>query len=101
MNRRYSLTLDLKDDKELIEQYDIYHKKVWPEIIDSIKVSGITEMEIYRKDTRLFMIMEVNESFSFEKKKELDEANPIVQEWEHLMWKFQQPVPGAPAGSKW
>ena len=101
MNRRYCLILDLKDDPMLISQYEAYHKNVWPEIIDSIRESGITEMEIYRKDTRLFMIMEVNESFSFEKKQELDAANPKVQEWEQLMWKFQQPVPGAPDGAKW
>jgi L-rhamnose mutarotase len=49
----------------------------------------------------MFMIMEVNESFSFEKKARADSANPKVQEWEQLMWKFQQALPQAKPGEKW
>jgi L-rhamnose mutarotase len=47
------------------------------------------------------MIMEVSESFSFSGKAEADRSNPKVQEWEKLMWKFQQPLPQAKAGEKW
>jgi L-rhamnose mutarotase len=99
--RKYCLALDLKDDKSLIEQYEAYHQKVWQEILESIKGSGIETMEIYRVNTRLFMIMEVNETFSFEAKKKADETNPKVQEWEALMWKFQQALPFASPGEKW
>src|SRR5260370_30895470 len=65
MIRRYCLTLDLKDDPKLIAEYKRYHEKIWPEITRSIKDSGIEDMEIYLYGTRMFMIMEVNESFSF------------------------------------
>jgi L-rhamnose mutarotase len=99
--KRYSLTLDLKNDPELIEQYEKIHKEVWPEIIKSIKDSGIENMEIYRYETRLFMIMEVNNDFSFDKKNEADKQNEKVQQWEELMWKYQQPLPGSAAGEKW
>jgi L-rhamnose mutarotase len=99
--KRYSLTLDLKNDAELIQQYEQIHKKVWPEIISSIKESGIENMEIYRYETRLFMIMEVNDNFSFEKKNEMDKQNEKVQQWEKLMWKYQQPLPGSAEGEKW
>jgi len=99
--KRYSLTLDLKNDAELIQQYEEIHKEVWPEIISSIKESGIENMEIYRYETRLFMIMDVNDNFSFEKKNELDKQNEIVQEWEKLMWRYQQPLPGSAEGEKW
>ena len=99
--RRYSLTLDLKNDPELISQYERFHKKVWPEIISSIKDAGIENMQIYRYGTRLFMIMEVNDDFSFEKKKEADKNNAKVREWEELMWKYQQPVEGTAEGEKW
>ena len=30
--KRYCLTLDLKDDAELIAEYEAYHREVWPEI---------------------------------------------------------------------
>ena len=101
MTRRYCLTLDLKDDPELIAEYRRYHEKIWPQITRSIRDSGIEDMEIYLLGTRMFMIMEVNERFSFAEKSELDRANPKVQEWEQLMWTFQRPLPQAKPGEKW
>jgi len=67
----------------------------------SILDSGITSMEIYRCDNRLFMIMDTDDSFSFERKAAMDAANEKVQEWETLMWKFQQPLKNARPGEKW
>lgn len=101
--KRYCLALDLIDDPVLIAEYESWHKKenAWPEIMKSIKDSGITNMEIYRTANRLFMIMETDDSFSFERKGAMDDANPKVQEWEQLMWKFQQPMPCAKKGEKW
>jgi len=98
---RYCLALDLIDDPELIMEYEKYHHKIWPEIHDSIVGSGITAMQIYRFSNRLFMIMDVNDRFSFERKSAADATNVKVQEWETLMWKYQQSVPGAKAGEKW
>ena len=99
--RRYCLTLDLKNDPALIAEYRKYHEKIWPEITKSIKDSGIEDMEIYLLDTRMFMIMEVNDRFSFQEKAAADLANPKVREWEQLMWKFQQSLPEAKPGEKW
>jgi len=99
--RRYCLTLDLKDDPALIAEYRAYHEKIWPEITKSIKDAGIEEMEIYLLGTRMFMIMEVNERFSFEAKASADHQNPRVQEWEQLMWRFQRALPQAKPGEKW
>jgi len=101
MSRRFCLTLDLKNDPKLITEYKKYHEKIWPEITASIRESGIEDMEIYLMGTRMFMIMEVNESFSFAKKSAADATNPKVQEWEQLMWKFQQALPEAKPGEKW
>ena len=101
MVRRYCLTLDLKNDPKLIAEYKRYHEEVWPEILQAIRGSGIEDMEIYLLGTRMFMIMEVNESFSFEAKRKADEADPKTQEWEALMWKYQQALPQAKPGEKW
>lgn len=101
MNRRFCFTLDLKSDPGLIAEYRNYHEKIWPEITEAIKNSGIVDMEIYLLGSRMFMIMEVNESFSFEKKAKADQQNSKVQEWEQLMWKFQQALPEAEPGEKW
>ena len=101
MMRRYTLALDLVDDQSLIEEYEYYHANVWPEIKSSIVDAGIVNMEIYRFENRLFMIMEVNDQFTFENKAELDSKNEKVQDWEKLMWKYQQAIPGAKEGEKW
>lgn len=98
---RYCLALDLKDDPQLIAAYDEYHQSVWPEVIDSIKSSGIQTLEIYRVGNRLFMIIEANADFSFEQKAVLDAKNEIVQQWEKTMWEYQQALPVAKPGEKW
>ena len=98
MSKRYCLALDLKNEPDLIRKYEEHHKKVWPEIIASIKTSGIEQMEIYRFRARLFMVMDVSDDFSFGKKGEMDRNNSKVQEWEELMWKYQQPLS---QGEKW
>lgn len=101
MTKRYCLTLDLKNDPGLIAEYKRYHEKIWPEITRSIRDAGIENLEIYLRGTRLFMILEAAEDFSFERKAAMDRANPKVQEWENLMWKFQQALPGARPDEKW
>jgi L-rhamnose mutarotase len=101
MSRRFCLALDLKDDPKLIREYEEHHRAVWPEILQNIRDSGILEMEIYRVANRLFMVMEVNEQFSFDTKLGADQNNLKVQEWEQLMWKYQQALPVAKFGEKW
>lgn len=92
--------LDLQNDPKLIEEYENYHKNIWPEIKESIIGAGITNMEIFRTGDRLFMVMETSESFDGDAKAKADAENPKVQEWENLMWKFQKPLPWAKEGEK-
>ncbi|MDR6403806.1 MULTISPECIES: L-rhamnose mutarotase [Chryseobacterium] len=99
--KKFCLALDLIDDPELIAEYEKYHQNVWPEVKQSILDSGIINMEIYRIQNRLLMIVEADENFSFEAKNEADKNNLKVQEWEELMWKFQQQLPNSKPGEKW
>ena len=99
--KRYCYALDLVDDEHLIQEYIDYHNKVWPEVQKSILDSGILLMEIYCVGNRLFMITDVNEDFSLDKRASNDSSNRKVQEWENLMWKYQQKLPFAKEGEKW
>lgn len=99
--KRHTFALDLKDDPKLIAEYEAYHQNIWPEIAKSITEAGIVNLEIYRVANRLFMIMDVDATFSFEAKAQADEANPKVVEWEALMWKYQQALPIAKPWQKW
>ena len=98
---RYCLALDLIHDEALIKEYEEYHQKVWPEILQSIKEAGIEQMEIYRTGNRLFMIMQTDDDFDLEQKVKADADNEKVQEWETLMWQYQQALPGSKPGEKW
>jgi L-rhamnose mutarotase len=96
MTKRICLGLDLQDDSKLIEEYTRYHEPggVWPEIIQSLYDSGIVDMEIYLLGNRLFMILEAGDTFSLERKANMDRANEKVQQWELLMREnFQQALP--------
>lgn len=99
--KRYCLAVDLVDDPEMIAEYEAYHKQIRPEIEKSILDAGVTQMEIFRSGNRLFMIMETEDDFSFDVKAAMDASNPKVQEWEQLMWKYQQGIPTAKPGEKW
>jgi len=98
---RHCLTLDLQDDPQKIAEYKRHHEKIWPEVRDSLLNAGVTAMEIYLTGTRMFMIMDVSDDFSIEKKAAMDRANPKVQEWEALMANFQAVPPGADPVRRW
>ncbi len=98
---RWCLALDLKDDPALIDEYCRLHEDIWPEIATSIRDAGIVGMQIWRTGNRLFMVMETDARFDPKAKALADATNPRVQEWESLMWRFQQPLPWAAAGEKW
>jgi L-rhamnose mutarotase len=98
---RYCLTFDLQNDAKKIAEYKRRHEKIWPEIRDSLFDAGVVAMEIYLTGTRLFMIMDVNDSFSLDKKAEMDRANPKVQQWEAEMTEFQAVPEGADPVRRW
>ncbi len=101
--KKFCLALDLKNDPELIHQYENYHKpeNAWPEVTQSILASGVTAMEIYRTGNRLFMIMETKDDFDFSRKEQMDRGNAKVMEWEALMSQFQLPLIGSAPDEKW
>ncbi|OYU95949.1 MAG: L-fucose mutarotase [Bacteroidetes bacterium B1(2017)] len=97
----YYLALDLKNDAELIAEYEAYHKAVWPEVLEQIKATGILSCDIYRVHNRLVMVLVTEPTFSFSAKAHADANHAKVQEWETLMWNYQQAIPGSGPTEKW
>jgi L-rhamnose mutarotase len=94
--------LDLKDDPELVAQYEAHHRAVWPEVSRHLAESGVTSMEIYRLGTRLCMVMETDDArFDARRMARAQAEDARLAEWERLMWTFQAPTPWTPAGEKW
>ena len=101
--KTYCLALDLHDDPGLIEEYKRYHRRedIWPEVVSHILSRGILSQEIYLAGNRMVMILKTTDEFSFAAKATSDQANPAMQEWKRLMWKYQKPIPSARPGEKW
>jgi L-rhamnose mutarotase len=103
MSQRHVLTLDLKDDPGLIERYRAWHRPGGPPpaVMESLRATGIVELEIFLSGNRLVMILLAINSFSFEALARLNDANADMQAWETLMWTFQKAIPWAEPGQKW
>jgi len=96
------LALDLKDDAELIEQYEIEHRRIWPDIAAQLREHGVTDMRIFRLGTRLVMLMETDDRrFDAAAFAASQRDNPIVQQWEARMDRYQTPTPWSQPGTKW
>ncbi|SOC57421.1 L-rhamnose mutarotase [Chromohalobacter canadensis] len=99
---RYCLMLDLVDDEALIAEYEQRHREIWPTVREHLKRCGVAEMALYRLGTRLTMIMETDDArFSFEAMTEMERRNPVVQQWEAQMWRYQRPTPWTEENNKW
>ena len=100
--KRYARTVNLRDDPEVIRQYEAYHAHVWPEVNAGIERSGVRQMIIWRYGRQLFMYMETADDYDLNTLPPPPESvHPREREWDLLMRGFQETVPGAPPGSKW
>jgi L-rhamnose mutarotase len=97
----YVLTVDLRDDAA-IEAYRAHHRRVWPEVLDSVRRAGIQAMEIHILGRRLVMVVDtdgrdVRQCFAAHH----GSSSPPVVEWETLMRSLLLPPPGAAPGEWW
>ncbi len=99
--KRFCQTLELVDNKEMIDKYIEAHSHVWPEIQEGIRSVGIIDMQIYRLGTRLFMICDTVDDFDWQKDNARLGELPRQKEWEAYVAQFQGCDPNAPSNEKW
>ena len=100
--QHFGLTIELKDDPELIAQYKAYHADPWPEPLQGLGEVGITDMKIFLLGRRMFMYMTATDEFDPARDfPRYVEQNPKAKEWDELMRTFQQQVPEAKGGEWW
>lgn len=101
--KRYCQTLKLKNDAEGIKKYVELHseEKNWPVIREGIREVGILEMEIYRYENLLFMIVEVPEDFDWDASMARLATLPQQEEWESTVAEYQECNPGDTSAGKW
>lgn len=101
MNTRTVLAVDLKGSTSNIEAYKEYHRRVWPEVLASLRHAGIQRMDIYLLDRRLVMILETEDPDFRRCFAAHVASSPRVAEWEALMRSLQTPPPGGDPGEWW
>src|SRR5215207_9006118 len=94
---RHVLAVDLKDDPTLIAAYLDHHRRVWPEVVRSLRAVGVQGMEIFLLGRRLVMILEADGDVRTLFDAHLA-SSPRVAEWESLMKSMQEPAPGSAPG---
>lgn len=101
--KRVVQTLSLKDNPELIAEYRRLHSKeyIWKEVLEGIRAVGILEMEIYICGNRLVMVLEIPTDFNWDKSMSKLATLPRQAEWEDVVAKFQQALPGQSSSEKW
>lgn len=99
--KRYCQTLTLVDDEQMIAKYIEAHAHVWPEVIEGQRQVGILDMQIYRKERTLFMIMDTVDDFDFQRDMSRLATLPRQAEWEAYVSQFQGCDPDAPSSAKW
>jgi|TARA_B100001971_G_C17940415_1_gene407358 L-rhamnose mutarotase len=99
--KTYAMALDLIDDENIIFEYEEYHQNVWPEVLESIKELGINRMRIFRISNRMFMLIEANDSYDPNNLMNYSNTNEKADEWNNIMMKFQQKVPGSLPNEWW
>jgi len=99
---RHVLTVDLRDDPAAIASYREHHRRVWPEVIASLRGVGVEQMDIHLLGRRLVMIVELREGADYRTAFASHAAsNGRVAEWERLMRSLQEPAPDTPPGEWW
>ena len=99
---RHVLTVDLRDDPAAIAAYREHHRRVWPEVIASLRGVGVEQMDIHLLGRRLVMIVELREGADYRTAFASHAAsNGRVTEWERLMRSLQEPSSNGSQSEWW
>ncbi len=99
--RLYVKTLDLADDPAAIIAYEQYHRGLPPGIAGALREVGVASLRIFRRGTRLVMLVEFPDGIDPDEAFARYAALPGTDEWEALMHRFQRPLADAPPGHWW
>lgn len=99
---RHVFTINLRDDPAAITTYREQHRRVWPEVVESLRAAGVRRMDIHILGRRLVMIVELADGLDVRSVfAHHHSTNGRVQEWERLMESLQEPMGEAAPGEWW
>jgi L-rhamnose mutarotase len=78
--KRFAFMLHLREGAT--EAYDEAHRKIWPEMIEMLKLGGISEYSIFRRDHVLFLTFKAAD---FEATWSQFDHHPVNLRWQKSM----------------
>jgi L-rhamnose mutarotase len=93
--KRYAFMLRLRPGVEAA--YEESHRAVWPEMLELLKRSGISEYSIYRRGRMLILVLRCRD---FEETWSKIDADPVNISWQKAMAPFFAPVEEVQPGER-
>lgn len=82
------------------EEYERHHAAVWPEVLERLTRSNVTNYSIYRHGELLFSYYEyVGDDYDADMA--AIAADPATQRWWEVQEPLQRPLPDRPEGAWW
>lgn len=97
--QRYGRILKLKNGAEA--EYERYHTNVWPEVLETIRKSGIRNYTIFRYKRWLFSYFELPAEIPLEDVARVTDASEACRKWEKIMHSLQEPLPESGPENWW
>jgi L-rhamnose mutarotase len=92
---RYAFKLRIKPDA--IAEYEVEHRRVWPELLAKLKAVGISDYSIFRRGQDLTLVLRCED---FDKAWDELDRDPVNQRWQGFMSRLFEPVPDQQPGER-
>ncbi|WP_276484235.1 L-rhamnose mutarotase [Paraflavitalea pollutisoli] len=99
------LTANLVADEQLQQEYLQYHATQfakWPEVAKGFCNAQFQQLLLFRKEQQLLLVISIPKGASLDQlNPKTTENNPRVDQWNALMKKYQEGIPGTAPGEVW
>jgi L-rhamnose mutarotase len=99
------LSANLVNDPKLQQEYLNYHAtqfQKWPEVSNGFCNANFQQLLVFKNGRQLMLIISIPKGESLDKlNPKTTENNPRVDEWNKLMKKYQEGLPGTKPGEVW
>jgi len=99
------MTADLVKDPKLQQEYLNYHAtqfEKWPEVANGFCNADFQQLLVYKNARQLMLVISIPKGESLDQlNPKTTENNPRVDEWNALMKKYQEGIPGTKPGEVW
>jgi len=100
-----AMTANLVNEPKLQQEYLNYHAtqfKNWPEVAKGFCNANFQQLLVFKSGRQLMLVISIPKGESLDKlNPKTTENNPRVNEWNRLMKKYQEGIPGTKPGEVW